>query len=63
MELLYLFIGLVLGGVAVWMVMRSKVGALLHLMEVSKQLQEEQKLQHEQYEQEQKILRQEQKEQ
>lgn len=63
MELLYLFIGLVLGGVAVWMVMRSKVGALQHLMEVSKQLQEEQKLQHEQYEQEQKILRQEQKEQ
>ena len=63
MELLYLFIGLVLGGVAVWMVMRSKVGALQHLMEVSKQLQEEQKLQHEQYEQEQRILRQEQKEQ
>lgn len=63
MELLYLFIGLVLGGLAVWMVMRSKVGALQHLMEVSKQLQEEQKLQHEQYEQEQKILRQEQKEQ
>ncbi|MBO7099793.1 MAG: DNA recombination protein RmuC [Bacteroidaceae bacterium] len=63
MELLYLFIGLILGGVAVWMVMRSKVGALQHLMEVSKQLQEEQKLQHEQYEQEQKILRQEQKEQ
>lgn len=63
MELLYLFIGLILGGVAVWMVMRSKVGALKHLMEVSKQLQEEQKLQHEQYEQEQKILRQEQKEQ
>ena len=63
MELLYLFIGLVLGGVAVWMVMRSKVGALQHLLDVSRQLQEEQKLQHEQYEQEQKILRQEQKEQ
>lgn len=63
MELLYLFIGLVLGGVAVWMVMRSKVGALQHLMEVSKQLQEEQKLQHEQYEQEQKQQQQEQKQQ
>jgi len=63
MELLYLLIGIILGGVAVFMVMRSKVGALQHLMEVSKQLQEEQKLQHEQYEQEQKILRQEQKEQ
>ena len=63
MELLYLFIGLVLGGVAVGMVMRSKVGALQHLLDVSRQLQEEQKLQHEQYEQEQRILRQEQKEQ
>lgn len=63
MELLYLFIGLVLGGVAVWMVMRSKVGAMQHLMEVSKQLQEEQKLQHEQYEQEQKQQQQEQKQQ
>jgi DNA recombination protein RmuC len=63
MELLYLFIGLVLGGIAVGMVMRSKVGALQHLLDVSRQLQEEQKLQHEQYEQEQRILRQEQKEQ
>ena len=63
MELLYLFIGIVLGGIAVGMVMRSKVGALQHLLDVSRQLQEEQKLQHEQYEQEQRILRQEQKEQ
>ena len=63
MELVYLFIGIVLGGIAVGMVMRSKVGALQHLLDVSRQLQEEQKLQHEQYEQEQKILRQEQKEQ
>lgn len=63
MELVYLFIGLVLGGIAVGMVMRSKVGALQHLLDVSRQLQEEQKLQHEQYEQEQRILRQEQKEQ
>ncbi|MBR3432710.1 MAG: DNA recombination protein RmuC [Bacteroidaceae bacterium] len=63
MELVYLFIGIVLGGIAVGMVMRSKVGALQHLLDVSRQLQEEQKLQHEQYEQEQRILRQEQKEQ
>ena len=53
MELLYLLIGLVLGGVAVWMVMRSKVGALQHLMEVSKQLQEEQKLQQQEQKQQQ----------
>jgi DNA recombination protein RmuC len=44
-ELVYLFIGIILGGVAVFMVMRSKVGAMQHLMDVSKQLQEEQKQQ------------------
>ena len=43
--MVYLFIGIILGGVAVWMVMRSKVGAMQHLMDVSKQLQEEQKQQ------------------
>ena len=53
MELLYLFIGLVLGGVAVWMVMRSKVGAMQHLMDVSKQLQEEQKQQQQEQKQQQ----------
>ena len=53
MELVYLFIGLVLGGVAVWMVMRSKVGALQHLMDVSKQLQEEQKQQQQEQKQQQ----------
>jgi DNA recombination protein RmuC len=59
MELVYLFIGLVLGGVAVFMVMRSKVGALQHLMAVSKQLQEEQKQQQlEQKQQEQEQMRQ-----
>lgn len=59
MELLYLLIGLVLGGVAVFMVMRSKVGALQHLMAVSKQLQEEQKQQQlEQKQQEQEQMRQ-----
>ena len=59
MELVYLFIGLVLGGLAVWMVMRSKVGALQHLMAVSKQLQEEQKQQQlEQKAQEQEQMRQ-----
>ena len=59
MELVYLLIGLVLGGVAVFMVMRSKVGALQHLMAVSKQLQEEQKQQQlEQKQQEQEQMRQ-----
>ena len=53
MELVYLFIGLVLGGVAVWMVMRSKVGAMQHLMDVSKQLQEEQKQQQQEQKQQQ----------
>ncbi len=43
--MVYLFIGIILGGVAVFMVMRSKVGAMQHLMDVSKQLQEEQKQQ------------------
>ena len=53
MELVYLLIGLVLGGVAVFMVMRSKVGALQHLMAVSKQLQEEQKQQQQEQKQQQ----------
>ena len=53
MELVYLLVGLVLGGVAVWMVMRSKVGALQHLMDVSKQLQEEQKQQQQEQKQQQ----------
>ena len=42
MELVYLFIGIILGGVAVWMVMRSKVGAVQQLLDVTKQQQEEQ---------------------
>ena len=53
MELVYLIIGIILGGVAVWMVMRSKVGALQHLMDVSKQLQEEQKQQQQEQKQQQ----------
>ena len=53
MELVYLFIGIILGGVAVWMVMRSKVGAMQHLMDVSKQLQEEQKQQQQEQKQQQ----------
>ena len=57
MELVYLFIGLVLGGLAVWMVMRSKVGAVQQLLEISKQQQEEQKKQHEALQEEQKKVR------
>ena len=53
MELVYLLLGIILGGVAVWMVMRSKVGALQHLMDVSKQLQEEQKQQQQEQKQQQ----------
>ena len=53
MELVYLLIGIILGGVAVFMVMRSKVGALQHLMAVSKQLQEEQKQQQQEQKQQQ----------
>ena len=53
MELVYLIIGIILGGVAVFMVMRSKVGALQHLMDVSKQLQEEQKQQQQEQKQQQ----------
>ena len=53
MELVYLLIGIILGGVAVFMVMRSKVGALQHLMDVSKQLQEEQKQQQQEQKQQQ----------
>ena len=52
-ELVYLIIGIILGGVAVWMVMRSKVGAMQHLMDVSKQLQEEQKQQQQEQKQQQ----------
>ena len=63
MELLYLFIGLVLGGVAVWMVMRSKVGAVQQLLDVTKQQQEEQKKQHEALQEEQKKVRQEERQQ
>ena len=63
MELIYLFIGLVLGGVAVWMVMRSKVGAVQQLLEITKQQQEEQKKQHEELQEEQKKIRQEEKQQ
>ena len=51
--MVYLFIGIILGGVAVWMVMRSKVGAMQHLMDVSKQLQEEQKQQQQEQKQQQ----------
>lgn len=53
MELVYLLIGIILGGVAVFMVMRSKVGAMQHLMDVSKQLQEEQKQQQQEQKQQQ----------
>lgn len=53
MELVYLLLGIMLGGIAVWMVMRSKVGALQHLMDVSKQLQEEQKQQQQEQKQQQ----------
>ena len=53
MELVYLLLGIILGGVAVWMVMRSKVGAMQHLMDVSKQLQEEQKQQQQEQKQQQ----------
>ena len=63
MELLYLFIGLLLGGVAVWMVMRSKVGAVQQLLDVTKQQQEEQKKQHEALQEEQKKVRQEERQQ
>ena len=63
MELLYLFIGLVLGGVAVWMVMRSKMGAVQQLLDVTKQQQEEQKQQHEALQEEQKKARQEERQQ
>ena len=63
MELIYLFIGLVLGGVAVWMVMRSKVGAVQQLLEITKQQQEEQKKQHEALQEEQKKVRQEERQQ
>ncbi|MBR4643595.1 MAG: DNA recombination protein RmuC [Bacteroidaceae bacterium] len=63
MELVYLFIGLVLGGVAVWMVMRSKVSAVQQLLENSKQQQEEQKKQHEALQEEQKKVRQEERQQ
>ena len=63
MELLYLFIGLVLGGVAVWMVMRSKVGAVQQLLDVTKQQQEEQKQQHEALQEEQRKARQEERQQ
>ena len=51
--MVYLFIGIILGGVAVFMVMRSKVGAMQHLMDVSKQLQEEQKQQQQEQKQQQ----------
>ena len=57
MELLYLFIGLVLGGVAVWMVMRSKMGAVQQLLDITKQQQQEQKQQHEALQEEQKKAR------
>ena len=57
MELLYLFIGLVLGGLAVWMVMRSKMGAVQQLLDITKQQQEEQKKQHEALQEEQKKVR------
>ena len=63
MELVYLFIGLVLGGLAVWMVMRSKMGAVQQLLEISKQQQEEQKKQHEALQEEQKKARQEERQQ
>ena len=51
--MVYLFIGIILGGVAVFMVMRSKVGAMQHLMDVSKQLQEEQTQQQQEQKQQQ----------
>lgn len=63
MELVYLFIGIILGGVAVWMVMRSKVGAVQQLLDVTKQQQEEQKKQHEALQEEQKKVRQEERQQ
>ena len=63
MELLYLFIGLVLGGLAVWMVMRSKMGAVQQLLDITKQQQEEQKQQHEALQEEQKKARQEERQQ
>ena len=63
MELLYLFIGLILGGLAVWMVMRSKMGAVQQLLDVTKQQQEEQKQQHEALQEEQKKARQEERQQ
>ena len=63
MELLYLFIGLVLGGVAVWMVMRSKMGAVQQLLDITKQQQQEQKQQHEALQEEQKKARQEERQQ
>ena len=63
MELVYLFIGLILGGLAVWMVMRSKMGAVQQLLDVTKQQQEEQKQQHEALQEEQKKARQEERQQ
>ena len=63
MELLYLFIGLVLGGLAVWMVMRSKMGAVQQLLDITKQQQQEQKQQHEALQEEQKKARQEERQQ
>ena len=63
MELVYLFIGLILGGLAVWMVMRSKMGAVQQLLDVTKQQQEEQKQQHEALQEEQRKARQEERQQ
>ena len=63
MELVYLFIGLILGGLAVWMVMRSKMGAVQQLLDVTKQQHEEQKQQHEALQEEQKKARQEERQQ